>query len=84
MGAFLMLWESQIEGRCARGAARQLAIQFDIDVSTINRLWHAAKKIEACLNVVQTPGAPIDNHAIHALINDVNFYESGRKEAIRF
>jgi hypothetical protein len=79
MGVFLMLWESQIDGRPARGAVRWLAIQFNIDVSTTNRLWRGTKnKINACLNVVQN-GAPIDNHAIHALINNVNFYESGRK-----
>jgi hypothetical protein len=79
MGAFLMLWESQIDGRPTHGAVRRLAIQFDIDVSTINRLWRGAKnKIDACLNVVQN-GAPIDNHAIHALINNINFHESGRK-----
>jgi hypothetical protein len=79
MGAFLMLWESQIDGRPACGAVRRLAIHFDVDVSTISRLWHRTKnKIDACLNVVQN-GAPIDNHVIHALINNVNFYESGRK-----
>jgi hypothetical protein len=52
-------------------------IQFDVDVSTINRLWRGTKnKIDAHLNVIQNGAAPIDNHAIHALINDVNFYES--------
>jgi hypothetical protein len=60
MGAFLMLWESQIDGRPTRGAVRRLAIQFDVDVSTINRLWRGTKnKIDARLNVVQN-GAPID------------------------
>jgi hypothetical protein len=79
MGAFLMQWEGKIDGRPARGAARWLAIQFDVDVLTINRLGRGTKnKIDARLNVVQN-GAPIDNHAIHALINNVNFYESGRK-----
>jgi hypothetical protein len=79
MGAFLMLWESQIDGRPACGAAGRLAIQFDVDVLTINRLWCGTKnEIDARLNVVQN-GASIDNHAIHALINTVNFYESGRK-----
>jgi hypothetical protein len=70
--------ESNGWGGPASGAAQRLAIQFDVDVSTINQLWRATKnKIDACLNVVQN-SAPIDNHAIHALINDENFYESRR------
>jgi hypothetical protein len=77
MALFLVLWGSQVNERPAHGAAKGLAAQFDINVTTINRIWRATKsKIDAHLNIVQN-GAPINNGAtINALINDVNFYES--------
>jgi hypothetical protein len=83
MALFSVLWENQVNGRPGPGAAKQLVIQFDVDVTTINRLWRATKsKIDAHLNILQN-GAPINNvaaiNATNALINDVNFFQSGRK-----
>jgi hypothetical protein len=61
-------------------SAKQLATQFDVNVTTINTIWHTTKsKIDAGLNIVQN-GAPVNYGAtINALINDVTFYQSGRK-----
>jgi hypothetical protein len=75
MALFSVLWENQVNGRPVCGAANRLAIQFNVDISSINRFWRATKsKIDACLNIVQN-GAPINNvAAINALMNDVNFF----------
>jgi hypothetical protein len=43
MGVFLMLWDSKENNRPACGAATRLAIQFDVDRSTIDRLWRTTK-----------------------------------------
>jgi hypothetical protein len=48
MGEFLMLWESQIDGRPVHGASR-LAIQFYIDISMINHNYGAQQKIKLML-----------------------------------
>jgi hypothetical protein len=78
MAAFLVLWDTQVDGRPVRGSAHWLATQFDVDRRTIDRLWRATKnKLDACLNVQN--GAPINNQAVNALINDIRFHESGRK-----
>jgi hypothetical protein len=45
MGAFLMLWESQIDGRPACGAVRRLAIHFDVDKTD----YGAEQKIKSML-----------------------------------
>ena len=43
MSAFLVLWENKHDGRPVRGAAQRLAIQFNVDKTTINRLWRSSK-----------------------------------------
>ena len=83
MSAFLVLWENKHDGRPVRGAAQRLAIQFNVDKTTINRFWRVTKnKLDAHLNILN--GKPvnnpaINNHAINDLIHDIDFYESGRK-----
>ena len=78
MAVFLLLWQSQVNGRPANGSVQRLAIQFDVDKSTITRLWRATKiKLDTHLNVQN--GAPINNQAVHALIHDIGFHESRRK-----
>jgi hypothetical protein len=58
---FSVLWENQVNGRPGPGAAKRLAIQFEVDFTTINRLLRATKsKIDAHLNILQN-GAPIEN-----------------------
>jgi hypothetical protein len=64
MALFSVLWENQVNGRPGPGAAKRLAIQFNVDVTTINRLWRATKlKIDAHLNILQN-GAPINNEGL--------------------
>jgi hypothetical protein len=83
MSAFLVLKENKNDGRPVRGAAQRLAIQFNVDKTTINRLWRVTKnKLDTHLNIQN--GEPVDNpainnRAINDLIHDIEFYESGRK-----
>jgi hypothetical protein len=37
MGAFLMLWENQVDGR-------PVVLRGDVDVLTINQIWGGTKK----------------------------------------
>ena len=59
------------------------AIQFNVNKTTINRLWRVTKnKLDAHLYILN--GEPVDNpainnRAINDLIHDIDFYESGRK-----
>jgi hypothetical protein len=43
MALFLVLWDSQVNGRPANGAAKLLATQFDVHITMISRIWRATK-----------------------------------------
>ena len=78
--AFLLLWNNKENGRPARGAFGEVAGLFSVAKSTIWTLWRDIKnKIDDLVN--NGTEEPDDIELI--LFNDIEFYESGRKNSGR-
>jgi hypothetical protein len=77
--AFLILWSKLEDGRLPHGSLRDAAIFFNVDISTISRLWRSIKnKIDEAVN--NQDGEQVE---VEDLLTDIKFFESGRKQTGR-